>query len=258
MDWGVNSAIGVAFSYCTARTKIGRQYFGEPVAKLGKALLSPFLKSEAALNEGSKWFSMFASIMFGGTAIIPIMKKMEEPDFKEWCQRSIDKTCYTKEELQDPRFEEQYKAIHNEPKKDFKTGMIARFMAIAPLITLASIPATNKPMIKYIYDPIATGTKWLAKKCGIQPKKMMEEGAMVLLDGDPRSVPQFQSNWDYLHQTIGFDFGLTLFYSKLHEMSFKALAERNQANEKKQQKDNPSPHCEVSAVQPHAPALALQ
>ncbi|MDX1974232.1 MAG: hypothetical protein SFT92_01005 [Rickettsiales bacterium] len=225
IDWLVNSSIGVAFTYWTTRTASGEKYFGKPVAGFFKKVLSPILKEPEALEKGAKWGGMFASIMAGGTAIIPPMMVMENKHNKKAIVRWLDEKIYGKETVaHDPKFEESYRAIDEEPKKSFATGMAARFLALAPLIAWVSLPKLNDPAIKYLYDPIGKASKWVAESIGIRPKKMLVEGTMELVEGNPKLPKKFMSNWDFLHRTIGFDFGLTFFYAILHEAAFKALA----------------------------------
>ncbi|MDE3038537.1 MAG: hypothetical protein KGJ21_08840, partial [Pseudomonadota bacterium] len=207
----------------------------------------PLLKNEKAVEEGAKWGSMFASIMAGGTAIIPPLMALENKKVKKSVIRRLDEKIYGKETVEnDPKFEESYCRIDEEPKKGFVTGMAARMIAIAPLITVASLPATNKPLIKYMYDPIGRGSKWLVGKIGIKPGKMLAEGAMERIEGDPGIPKKFQSNWDFLHRTIGFDFGLTIFYSIFHEIAYKALAALGVEKEEL--------HIESAIAGPSAPA----
>jgi hypothetical protein len=230
IDWLLNSTVGVATTYWAARTPSGEKYFQKPVSNFFKKVLAPVLKEEKNLAEGAKWGTSFASIMAGGFAIIPLMTFMEDKKHKRKAVRRMDEILYGKEAVaNDPKFEESYCRIDDEPRKNFMTGMAARFIAIAPLIAVASIPATNKRLIKYIYDPIGNTTKKVAQILGIKPgEKMMNPvfGKMEHLDGDPNTPKQMQSNWDFLHRTIGFDFGLTVFYAILHEMSYKSLAKR--------------------------------
>lgn len=213
VDLFLNSIVAVGFAYWSKRTAGGQKYFGEPVAKCFKAIIRPFTKSPETLEQGAKWGSMFASIMVGGTAIIPVMMGLEKKSTKKAIVKWVDEKIYGKEEVEsDPKFKDAYKTIDEEPKKDFVTGMIARMTVLAPLILMTITPALNNKCIKYLYDPIAKGTKFLAKSAGIKPKKMLKVGA----DG--------QTNWDFLHRTIGFDFGLTFFYSFLHEYAYKKFA----------------------------------
>jgi hypothetical protein len=225
IDWLLNSTVGVAATYVAARTEAGQKYFQKPVSKLFEKVLSPILKDPKSLAEGAKWGTAFTSIMAGGFAIIPLVMVMENKERKKKIIRWFDEKIYGKDTVEnDPKFKQSYQKIDEEPKKGFWTGMTARLIAIAPLITVASLPATNKPLMKYLYNPIGNLSKRLAAKIGITPGKMLVEGAMEHPGGDPKLPKQFQSNWDFLHQTIGFDFGLTIFYAILHETAYKALA----------------------------------
>lgn len=225
IDWLVNSAIGVSFAYWAARTKHGEKYFTKPVSGFFQKILKPVLKTPTAVEEGAKWGTMFAGIMAGGTVIIPPLMVMENKKVKKSIVRWLDEKIYGKEAVAtDPKFAEVYHAIDDEPKKGFAIGMASRLIAIAPLIAAASMPATNKPLIKYLYDPIGKASKWTAERIGIKPGRMALEGAMEHIEGDPNIAKKFQSNWDFLHRTIGFDFGLTIFYSIFHQIAYNSLA----------------------------------
>lgn len=225
IDWILNSTVGVAFAYWSARTKSGEKYFGKPVSGFFKKILRPLLKNEKSVDEGAKWGTMFAGIMAGGFTIIPPMMVMESKKIKKGIIRWLDEKIYGKEKVaNDPQFAQCYRDIDDEPHKDFATGMAARLIAIAPLIAAASTPAVNKPLIKYLYDPIGKLSKWITHTLRINPGKMAIEGALERVEGDPNLPKTFQSNWDFLHRTIGFDFGLTIFYSIFHEIAYKGLA----------------------------------
>lgn len=226
IDWLLNSSIGVAFCYWQARTHSGEKFFNKPVSSFFKTILKPVFKTPQGLEEGSKWGTMFTGIMAGGTLIIPPMMLMENRNVKKKVVRQLDEMMYGKDEVADnPEFKKCYESIDKEPEKTFSTGMIARLMAITPLIAASSTPAINMRLMKYIYDPIGNLSERAASAVGIKPSaEMLEKGAMELLDGNPKSIPQFQNNWDFLHRTIGFDFGLTIVYSFLHELAYKSLA----------------------------------
>jgi hypothetical protein len=225
IDWILNSTVGVTFAYWAARTKGGEKYFGKPISGFFKKILKPFLRNDKATEEGAKWGTMFAGIMAGGFAIIPPMMVMENKNVKKGVIRWLDEKIYGEQRVkEDPKFEEAYKRIDAEPEKNFTDGMSSRLIAIVPLITVASIPATNKPLIKYLYDPIGKVSHWAMTKIGIKPDKMLREGKLEHINGDPKTPKEFQNNWDFLHRTIGFDFGLTIFYSIFHEIAYKTLA----------------------------------
>ena len=228
IDWLVNSAVGISFAYWSSRTHSGQKYFTKPVTNFFKTILKPVMKSEQSLEEGAKWGTMFASIMAGGTTIIPVMMAMENKTNKKGIIKWLDEKWYGKEAVaNNPQFEESYKAIDNEPHKSFAIGMASRFAALAPLIAMSVYSPTNKVLIKHVYDPIGTGSKWVAKKVGIKPSAEMLDplkGALEHIEGDPNIPKRMMSNWDFLHRTIGFDLGLTFLYSFLHEVAYKGLA----------------------------------
>jgi len=225
VDFLLSSLLGVGFTYWAAKTKYGQEHYSKPVINFFKAVLKPVLHNEKTLEEGARWGNMFTSICLGGTAIIPPMIVLENKKVKDKIIRGLDKKIYGKEKIEnDPKFEEAYQRINDEPVQDFKTGMAARFTILVPMIMVTTIPAANKLMLKYLYKPIAKSTKWMAETIGIKPAKLIAEGEHVLVDGDPNLPKQFQSNWDFIHTTFGLDAGLCIIYSFLHEYAYKAMA----------------------------------
>ncbi|NBX04463.1 MAG: hypothetical protein EBR02_10490, partial [Alphaproteobacteria bacterium] len=226
VDWLLNSTVGVASTIATDRTELGKKWFSEPVTNFFKKALAPILKNPAQLQEGATWGRRFASIMAGGFAIIPVMMVMENKKVKKGVVRWLDEKMYGKETVaEDPKFHECYEAIDKEPEKGLGTGMASRLLTLAPLIAVTVEPRTNMILIKKIYQPIGNFSKRCALKLGIKPNKWwLEKGAMEHLDGNPKTPKQFQNNWDFLHATIGFDFGMTALYSVLHEAAYKTLA----------------------------------
>lgn len=225
VDWILNSAVAVSFAYCTARTKLGQKWFTQPVTGFFKKCLSPFIKTESTLNEGAVWGTRFVSIMAGGTAIIPPLMVMENKSNKSKIIRWIDEKWYGKDAVaNDPKFQESYEAIKKEPHKSFAIGMAARLTVLAPLIGMTICQATHKPLLKYVYDPIGKGSKWIAGKVGIKPGAHMADPLKGSLEQAENGMMEMQSNWDFLHRTIGFDLGLTFLYSFMHEYAYKGLA----------------------------------
>lgn len=225
IDWLLNSTVAVSMAYWSARTESGQKYFQKPIVNFFRRVLAPVLKTEAKIAEGSRWGSMFVSIMAGGTAIIPPITFLENKKNKKAIIRKIDEIIYGKEKVEsDPDFKEAYDAIDHEPKKDFWTGMAARITVLAPMIGATVIPDVNKKLIEYLYNPVATGSKALCKYIGLQPKKMMEQGMMQIADGDISKGQKFVSNWDFLHQSIGFDLSLTFIYAYAHEFVYNTFA----------------------------------
>jgi|GEM_PF-4057587 len=215
IDWLFNSTTGVAFTYWTVRTHSGQKYFGQPVYNFFEKQLAPFIKDPEKLKEGANWGSAFASIMVGGFTSIPPVMAMEAN--KLAIIKGLDERIYGKEVIEnDPKFADAYRKIAEEPDKDFTGGMVTRFVSLAPLLYVTV--QHPKPMDKYIYSPIGNATKWLAESVGIRPKGLMNQ-KMLAEDGKT-----MVSDWDFIHNKIGFDFGLTFFYSFLHEYTYRAYS----------------------------------
>lgn len=229
VDWLLNSAIGVGFTYATSRTDTGKRLFSRPVSHAFETVLKPFIKDEATLKEGGKWGMLITSIMAGGTMIIPVMMALENKENKKAMIHKIDATVYG--EAYNPeghKFKQQDQAIDEESDKDFKSGMITRFAVLAPLIAMTTIPATNRPVEKHLYEPIGRISKAISKSMGIIPGNKMLQAEHEIVRGKETLV----SNWDFLHRTIGFDVGLTMIYSVLHEKAYKALSAFNHSQHK--------------------------
>lgn len=263
IDWLLNSTVGVASTYWVEKSDWGNKHIGRPVTQFFDRILKPLIKDDIARMEGAAWAKRFANIMVGGFTIIPIMMVMENKKIKKATVRWMDEKLYGKDTIaNDQKFQTSYDRIDDEPRKGFWTGIVARFIAIAPLITLAVIEKTNRPLTKYIYDPIGKVTQTVAEKIGIKPIKTLEKEAKlfdketnswitkpILPDGTikipknggaPAPTDQL-SKWDFLHRIIGFDFGLTIFYAILHEIAYKSLAAMGMKNGK-------SSHAESAAT----------
>ena len=167
--------------------------------------------------------------MAGGTFIIPVMMYLENKENKKAFIHKIDEMSYSKEILHnDPRFKEQDDRIDSEPKKDFATGMYARLVALSPFIAEAVTPAIHESLQQNIYERAGGLSKGVAKTLGIESEKLMKTGAKeAMKDGSKR----FVSNWDFIHNTIGYDVTITFAYSYLHELAYKVLANKKQWHE---------------------------
>ncbi len=226
-DWLLNSAVGVGFTYFTARTAFGKKYYVEPVSKGIRAALSPFFKQPETLEKAVGGGRDFLSIMVGGTAINPILTRLESHENKKAISKAIDTAIYGKDRVEnDPKFKEAYDAIDQEPIKDTKSVWISRLIALAPLYAAATNPKSyaylkhnDTPIIKYVsFDRISNFTRTAAEKIGIRPAKMMATTMKNPTTGE------VTSNWKALHDYIGFDYGLTVYYAILHAISFSAVA----------------------------------
>lgn len=221
VDWLMNSASGAAFATWTHRTETGRKWVSQPVEKFFMNALKPIFKKPGALKSGAVWGSTFISIMFGGTVTIPPLMALENHKVKRSIIKSLDESIYGKETVQnDPKFAKSYDEISREPKKDFSTGMLARIFALAPLLAITMYQPTHKILKKNFYDHIATGTKFVGEKMGFGKSEFMRRVEEHGNDGVAIS------NWDYVHRTIGFDFGISILYSFIHEITYKMFAKR--------------------------------
>lgn len=232
-DWLLNSALGVSFAYLTSRTALGKKLYVEPINKGLGFVLSSFIKNEKTLEKVIGGGRDFFSIMFGGTMVNPILTYLEGHKQKKAISKSIDTLVYGKERVEnDPDFKQAYDEIDHEPKKDNKSVWIARGFAVAPLWAATFFPKgiefikSNKiPVLKWVTgDNISNFTKSLSEKIGIKPKKMMETFEKNQTTG------QKISNWQALHDLIGFDYGLTIYYAILHAFAFSAVAKHRHQN----------------------------
>ncbi len=243
VDWILNSAFAVIFTYCSNKTEAGIKYFTEPVKKFFNVALKPIFKTPEKLETPSKMGAMFASIMIGGTAIIPVMMVLENKNTKKKIIKKIDEKIYGADEVaNDPKFQESYNALDNEPKKGFVVGMVTRMLALAPILTAVLIPKSNEQLNKFIYEPIGKGTKWVGERLPISAtrEKMKSVTEMVPYRGNPENKKVIESNWEFLHtKVIGFDLGLTFFYSFIHEAAYKAVSAMTGGKKGKEQQNTP-------------------
>lgn len=221
VDWLMNSAFGVAFSYVTLRTGWGRKIFTDPLAKGLNSTFS-FLKSEAARDFAVTWSTRFITIMFGGTVTIPPLIALEKHENKKSISKFFDRMIYGKDRVEnDPKFQRAYEEIDYEPKKGAFTGFAARILALAPLFWFSIDNRIHSKLEVVLYKPLENASRWIAKTARVKPKGHLLE-TMAEKGGKP------QSNWDFLHETIAFDFGLTILYSFLHQFSYRIAAQTAQ------------------------------
>lgn len=228
IDWLLNAAFGVTATYITKRTKIGKEVIAPKISGVFKNIAKNFTNNPKIHEESAAWGSDFVSIMVGGFAIIPVLSWFDSKDVKlgfiKWCDEKI----YGEKAVnEDPSFAAAYEKSGKEVKTDFWTGMTARMIAIAPLITAVSIPSINRHLKSHIYDPIAAGTKSVAGTLNIKPQGHLLEETQILHNGQE----VMQSNWDFLHEKIGFDFGLTVFYAILHKKACQMVGRAKRDNQ---------------------------
>ncbi len=218
VDWLLNSALGVAFSYWTIRTHSGIEHFGKPVTNFFNKHLTTFsetglskqlniFQSAESIKSGAYWGNVFSSIMVGGFATIPPIMALEAN--KKEISRSLDEMVYGKEKVaNEPAFNAYYQSIGQESPKSFGIGLTTRLISLAPI--LGAMVAYPKPLTKYLYEPIASVTKFSAESIGIKPASLMQKRKGFE-----------ETDWDFIHTNIGTDFGLAFVYSYIHEYTYK-------------------------------------
>lgn len=231
IDWLANTAAAVGFAYWAARTHAGRVHYASNVEKGINRLLTPMVKDTATRAEWSQTGTGFVNIAVGGAAIIPPVMALEQHKrgITEW----LDRRIYGQARVDsDPRFAARYEAIEQEPEKGFWTGMAARGVVLAPM--LYAHMKYNTTMNDWLYEPIGRASKWSAETAGIKPHAMMQ-----------RMVPGSKRNdWDFLHNTIGMDLGLTFIYSFAHEYAYKSLTRLFSGGQTPAPSPSPSPTSE--------------
>jgi len=243
VDLFLNTTAAVCFAVFSKRTKLGIDYFGKPVNNFFGKVTGAFSKNPQTIKIGADWGSLFTSIMVGGTAIIPLMMGLEKHEVKKSIVKWVDNLWYGKEKVEnDPKFAETYASIDKEPKKDFWTGMKARFAVLLPMIAWSMTRTLNEPTEKYVYDNVAKGTKYAADAVGIKPKGFMLE------------VQDGKTNWEFLHKTIAFDLTLTAIYSYAHEFFYKRFAQSKADKHEAQQEQQIVKTVAAPEIQPVAEA----
>jgi hypothetical protein len=224
VDWLLNATVGVAMTYWADRTESGARLFKEPSRKLFAGFLKILGAGKESINSGKVWGSRLGSILIGGFSIIPLVMFLENKKNKKNIVRALDETMYGKNAVaNDPKFAESYRHIDEEPEKKFWDGMITRCLALVPIFAAILYKPVNDKLETGLYERIGGWTNRLANKTGIGSTKTAME--MKKEATKPKDTSEKQrTNWDFLHVTIGFDFGLSFFYAILHEIAYKALA----------------------------------
>jgi hypothetical protein len=241
VDWIANTAVAVGFAIWSNRTHSGQNWFAKPVTNGFEKILRPITKDAATANEWAEHGTTFASIMVGGTIIIPPMMLLDKNrlDIVEYFDRKI----YGDSEVDNnERFAVRYEAMEHRPSKGFWTGMGARLGVLTPM--LWGHMRYNKEMNRMMYQPIAKASKGICKTTGIKPNTFMNERFHGAQD---------QTTWDFMHTTLGMDLGLTFIYSYAHEWAYKGLTKLIHGGTEEPQRSyaantNAAPSSEVSAA----------
>ncbi len=239
VDWIFNTMCGVAFAYGAKYTKIGQTFWSKPVQSAGLWLLKPVLKTPSALAYSVDKFETFFSIIAGGMMTIPPLMALEKKENRIAISRRIDEAVYGKEKVaSDPKFEQSYQAIAEEPPKQFWAGMFSRFAALSPLLAWVLIPkewATKSPVFKHaieakgwyfgkIGDLVDKGVR----KLGFS-ERMLKNGTKWTIDktaGTLTEVPVTALNKfeDVTKNSTPMDSGLGWPYAILHGLFYPVFA----------------------------------
>lgn len=252
VDWVFNTIVGVGFAYWGKYTKLGQKLWSGPLQEVGTFLLKPIFKSDLvkggkvadkafeALQYSVGKFELFFSIIFGGMMTIPPLMWLENKKNRINITRGLDETIHGKEVVaSDPKFEESYKAIEEEPKKDFSAGMKARFVALAPLLAWVLIPNSwgNRPVFHSLvkasdlyFGKIGKAVDSTARKMGFSPNKLKDGVELVLENSEgtinivEKPVSGAEKFKNVTTNAIPMDFGLGLPYAGLHAIFYNMFA----------------------------------
>ncbi len=214
IDWVFNTLSGVSFAYWGKYTELGQKAWSGPVEHMFEAGLSHVIKNEKQLASSVEHGSMFASIIMGGMMTIPPLMILENRGVKKSIVQSLDRVIYGNDRVErDPTFQQAYAAMDHEPKKNFTTGMLARFAALTPLLAIILIPETKEKAKALYFDHIARGSDMLARGAGLS-----EETFAHL------SPQEAGDRWKHIHNAIAMDFGLGLPYAGLHSFFYDKFA----------------------------------
>ena len=228
IDWIFNAIVGVSFAYWGRFTPSGKKYWSGPITAFFKNVLSPFIKNEESLTKSAGYGNMFASIIMGGMATIPPLMVLENNKIKRSITTFYDQLIYGKEAVEnDPKFEASYRAIEQQPKKDFWTGLTSRFAALAPLLAIVLIPQTKKISDKFYFNHITSASDKTFTTIGITEEKMFGK-----LPAEQLKEHSSAERWRYIHESVAMDFGLGPWYAVLHEFFYNMFAQRKEDKKK--------------------------
>lgn len=247
VNWLLNAAFGVAFTYWSTCTKAGKRLWGDGVYNAFRKIATPLTKNERSLHNAAEGGRLFAGIIMGGFAIIPILMGLEKN--KKSIVESLDKRFYSEDELKDPKFEAAYNTIAQEPEQDFTGGLITRLIALAPI--LGALTVFPRSLERRVFAPIGSISKKAAEILRIQPKGLIENSVKI----DNKDM----SHWNFIHNTIGADFAMSLAYSLMHEPLYKGYARifnKDKDTDKTNTENTPPPPSQNN--EKHRPTSSLE
>lgn len=230
VDWIFNAITGVSFAYWGKHTEEGQRIWSGPLTAFFTKNLEPLIKDKAQLLKSAENGNTFMSIIAGGMFTIPPLMILENNKVKTSIVQSLDKKMYGHELCeQDERIKAAHDSIGEEPKKDFATGMKARFVSLAPLLAIVLIPATRKITNNAYFQHIERASDWCARQLGFSEKSF---GNLATEEAKKR--------WDFIHQSVAMDLGLGMPYAMLHQFFYDKFAKQKQMDEEAIVQSEPS------------------
>lgn len=176
-----------------------------------------FIKDEVQLKESAGYGNIFMSIIAGGMFTLPPLLMLENKKVKKSIVMFYDRLIYGKKKVEnDPKFQKAYDEIDNAPKKDFWSGLLTRFVALAPLLAIVLIPSTKKLSNKLWFDHVEKASGFVATKAGFSPEKSFKE----------LSFSEAKDRWKFIHESVAMDFGLGIPYAILHSFFYNMFTSR--------------------------------
>ncbi len=214
IDWIFNAMSGVSFAYFTKYTDFGKKYWSGPITSFFDKALKPLIKNDAQRKSSAGYGNMFMSIIAGGMFTIPPLMVLESKKIKKAIVKFYDRLIYGKDKVEnDSKFQEAYSDIDNAPKKDFTSGLIARFFALAPLLAMVLIPTSKKAADKVWFNHVEHASDATAKKMGFGPESF-------------KKIPpaEGKERWKFIHESVAMDAGLGIPYAVLHSFFYNIFA----------------------------------
>ena len=256
VDWILNAIAGVGFSYWGNHTKTGQKLWGRPVkAMFTKALggFEYFKKNPKVLESSVSNGGVFMSVIAGGMFTIPPLLALENKENRIGITRWWDKLIYGKDRVErDPKFEQSYRDIREEPEKDFTTGMTSRFAALAPLLALVITPKVKDVSASLYFDHVSSASEKSFNALGFSKEKMFE--------GVSKREPEtgnMEERWKNIHDSMATDFGLGIPYAILHSFFYDMFSGQADKREEQQTEHivkninkHSSPHIQMPVSKP--------
>jgi hypothetical protein len=224
VDWVWNGICGAAFSDFAKYNDKGIKYWGNPTQKGFDWTFEHLfnVKDGAQRASSVKNTCTFTNIIIGGMMTLPPLLVLENQRVKRGAVEWIDRRIYGDDAVEhDAMFHNAYEAMANEPKKDFKIGMVARFAALAPLLASVVLEPTKTDLKNNYFTPIAKGTEGVAHAIGFSPESFVGHMPSSMQDNPITR----QERWNYLHNdSLAMDWGFGLPYAAMHSFWYDRFA----------------------------------